>query len=239
MKNRYYGDKKDFIKYGLLDILSSKYHSIGINWYLTDDRHGNLRYGNDTRYLEEQRWRYCNPNIFDKLKKRVHTGERYIKYCKKDDVVKLKSEFIEQLPDSFSQREYQQKRLDWHFKARNKLVNCDLIFFDPDIGVKIKNNLPTGVIRQSEYATIEEISDYDWCDWLIIQFLRPMMNKFNQLFSNPISQKIAFETNGKKIVAFIAGPVAFLYVTDQIEVKLLQNIFKKWDTKISTQILIA
>jgi hypothetical protein len=36
MKNRFYGDKTDYIKYGLLDILTQEYDKVGINWYLTD-----------------------------------------------------------------------------------------------------------------------------------------------------------------------------------------------------------
>jgi hypothetical protein len=52
MKHRFYGDKKDYIKYGLLDVLSSGYRAIGINWYLTDDHHGNPNHGDDTRYLD-------------------------------------------------------------------------------------------------------------------------------------------------------------------------------------------
>jgi hypothetical protein len=43
----------------------------------------------------------------------------------------------------------------------------------------------------------------------------------------------------RKVVAFIAGPVAFLYVSDIIDLKLLRRVFEKWDTKISTQILLA
>lgn len=50
MKNRFYGDVNDYIKYGMLDVLSKKYDSIGINWYLTDDRYGKIGDGNIDRH---------------------------------------------------------------------------------------------------------------------------------------------------------------------------------------------
>jgi len=84
MKNRFYGDKKDYIKYGLLDVLSLQYSSIGINWYLTDDRHGNQAHGNDIRYLEDDNWTHYNPRIFSLLKNRVDNNQRNITHCMTD-----------------------------------------------------------------------------------------------------------------------------------------------------------
>jgi hypothetical protein len=44
---------------------------------------------------------------------------------------------------------------------------------------------------------------------------------------------------GKKMIAFIASSLAFLYVTDTVDVLLLRQLFERWDTKISPQILVA
>jgi hypothetical protein len=237
MKNRFYGDKKDYFKYGLLDILSANYESIGINWYLTDDNHGNQKFGKDIGYLynDQVNWKQYNSEIFDLLKKRVDNGDRMVKYCGEDNVVRIHYEVIDQLPDNVEQGEYQGRRETWHSKAVHDLAQCDLIFFDPDIGVRFNNKLPNGVILSSEFATIEEINDYDRCDWLIIQFLQ-RRRRFDQLFNNPIA--ISARKNNKKVVAFIAGNVAFLYVTKCIDLILLKRVFECWDTKISTQILI-
>jgi hypothetical protein len=234
MKNRFYGDKKDYIKYGLLDILSSQYKSIGINWYLTDNRHGNQRHGKDTRYLDDENWRYYDPRIFLLLKYRVNNNQRDVRYCRMDGVVEIKHEFIEGLPDHAEQRDYQKLREGWHVKAKDKLAKCDLVFFDPDIGVT--EQLPVGPIRASEYSSIAEISDYEWCDWLVIQFLQPR-RRFDQLCANPIT--ITAKSINKKVIVFISFSLAFLYVTDKVDILLLRQIFERWDTKISPQILIA
>jgi len=234
MKNRFYGDKKDYFKYGLLDVLSTQYKSIGINWYLTDDRHGNPNHGKDIRYLSDGNWRHYNSGIYDKLQKRVHNNQKNVKYCAIDRVVEIKHEFIEQLPDNEGRIEYPKLRNAWHSEAKKELAACDLVFFDPDIGVI--EQLPSGPIRASEYATIAEIKDYDWCDWLTIQFLQPR-SRFNQLCVNPIA--VRAQHMNKKVVAFIASAIALLYVTDDINVSLLRQVFEKWDTKICTQVLIS
>jgi hypothetical protein len=234
MKNRFYGDKKDYFKYGILDILSSKYESIGINWYLTDDNHGNQRFGMDIGYLHNDRinWRQYNPDIFDKLKKRVENNERKIEYVKEDNVVSIKYEFAEQLPEMQNEKDYYQERDNWHSKAKNVLSKCDLVFFDPDTGVKDK--LPHNVIQRSEFATVNEINDYE-CDWLIIQFFQHR-RRYEQLINNPIA--ISARKKKKKIVTLIHANVGFLHVTNNIDLVLLQRVFECWDTKISTQILI-
>lgn len=235
MKNRFYGDRKDYIKYGLLDVLSSQYKSIGINWYLTDDRHGNQKNGNDIRYLEDDKWRHYNPQIFSLLKSRVNNNQRNIAYCMTDCVIdKFKHEYIAQLPDNMGQSSYLNLRAEWHLKAKSNLTECDLVFFDPDIGVV--EQLPDGPIRASEYSTIAEINDYDWCDWLVIQFLQHK-SRFKQLSVNPITASA--QRMNKKVVSFIASSIAFIYVTDNIDIVLLRKVFERWDTKISTQILIA
>jgi len=234
MKNRFYGDKKDYIKYGLLDILSTDYRAIGINWYLTDDHHGNQNFGHDLNYLNDKNWQLCDPEIFSKLKQRVENRQRNVNYCRIDKVIPIKHEVIEQLPENVAHEAYSNKRLEWHDRAKEKLAKCDLVFFDPDKGVI--DNLPEipSPISDSEYCLASEVKDYDRCDWLIIQFLQ-RKPRYPQLLSNPVSQT-APQMN-KKVMVLISGSVAFLYITKKIKVNILQQIFTKWDTKISTYIL--
>jgi hypothetical protein len=238
MKNRFYGDKKDYIKYGLLDILSADYRSIGINWCLTDDHHGNQNHGHDLNFLNDENWQRRDSRIFELLKQRVKNGQRSVIYCRIDRVIPIGHEVLEQLPDNVAQEDYRDRRLAWHSRAKEKLVECDLVFFDPDKGVIDKLPDNPSPISHSEYCLAsEEVKGYNWCDWLVIQFLQPKKSRYNQLFFNPITQT-SIQLN-KKIIAFISGPVAFLYVTEKIKMNILQQIFKKWDTKISTYILVG
>jgi hypothetical protein len=234
MKNRFYGDINDYIKYGILDILSKKYTSIGINWYLTDDQHGNPKHGNDIRYLNKRdKWGICNPRILPLLEQRVIANQRNIAFCKTDGVINFQAEHADKLPDNAPRSIYQNERRVWHSNALKTLNDCDLVFFDPDIG--IKSRLASDPVRASEYCELNEITDYNWCDWLIVLFLG-RLRRFKQLRKNPIV--ISAAQNGKKVMVFLYGGMALLYISDAIQARILSQVFEEWDTKVETKILV-
>jgi len=234
MKNRFYGDVNDYIKYGILDILANRYNAIGINWYLTDDQHRNQKHGNIMRHIDdEKKWKGHNPRIFALLKQRITNQQRNIMYCRQDNVFNFKYEFREQLPDNAFQNDYETLRDEWHARAIGHLNKCDLVFFDPDIGVI--NQLSKGVIKNSEYCLVREIEDYDWCDWLIVVFPKHA-KRYPTLKTNPIV--IRAEQQHKKVMVFIYGGMALLYISSTIQVEILSRVFEEWDTKIDTKILV-
>lgn len=234
MKNRFYGDVNDYIKYGILDILSNHYNTIGINWYLTDDRHGKESDGNIDRHINnEKQWRGFNSRIFDALKNRLQLGQRDIKYCREDELIDFKHEFTEQLPDNALHRDYEALRKGWHARAKNHLAECDLVFFDPDIG--IIDQLSKGVVKNSEYCLTSEIEDYDWCEWIIVIFPR-RSKRYPALKDNPIVRSA--EKRNKKVMVFIYGGMALLYISKTLQAEILSRVFKEWDTKVETKILV-
>ena len=234
MKNRFYGDVNDYIKYGILDILSKKYKSIGINWCLTDDRHGKNGDGNIDRHItNEEEWKNFNPKIYFNLRKRLQIDQRNIKYCKEDELFDFKYEFIEQLPDNAQRNDYEALRDTWHTRAKAQLAKCDLVFFDPDIGVI--GQLSKNVVKNSEYCLAKEIADYDWCDWLVVVFPKHA-KRYPTLKANPIV--IRAEQQHKKIMVFIYGGMTLLYISKILQVDILSQVFKEWDTKIETKILV-
>jgi len=234
MKNRFYGDVNDYIKYGILDILSNYYNAIGINWYLTDDRHGKEGDGKiDLHITKEEKWKDFNPTIYYKLKDRLDLNQRNITYCRKDNVFDFKHEFIEQLPDNARRCDYEVLRNRWHTRAKSHLSECDLVFFDPDIGVIDK--LSKGVVKDSEYCLAKEIADYDWCDWLVVIFLKHA-KRYPTLKANPTV--IRAEQLGKKVMVFVYGGMALLFIAPTVKAKILSQVFKVWDTKVETKILV-
>jgi hypothetical protein len=235
MKNRFYGDKKDYLKYGLLDVIQKETgQSIGINWYLTDDESGNKNFGKDINYLVNNNWRSYNFQIYDKLKPRVDNKDRKVKYLTEDDVISVHKDYRDFLPEKVNSSDYLIARKQWHDNAKHKLEDCNLVFFDPDNGIKDK--LPSDPIKASQYCTSKEVSEYDWCDWVIIQFLQHI-KRYEQLNNNPIIP-IA-RTKNMKVIAFIASSVAFLYISrNKIDLELLRVMFEKWDTKIHPQFLL-
>ena len=93
-----------------MDVLSSRYRKIGINWYLTDDRHGNPNHGKDIKYLEDENWSYHAPAIFSSLKDRVKNNQRNVSFCKLDRVVGIEHEFMDALPAHANRRDYLEVR---------------------------------------------------------------------------------------------------------------------------------
>ncbi|MBN1663995.1 MAG: hypothetical protein JW943_10385 [Deltaproteobacteria bacterium] len=234
MKNRFYGDVNDYIKYGILDILSEKYQSIGINWYLTDDGHGKAGDGNRVHYIDKvKEWRAFNPRIFNALKTRLECNQRNISYCCTDKVFDFNCEFTELMPDNAAKTEYEILRHGWHERAKHALRKCDLIFFDPDIGVV--DHLPKSAAKKSEYCLTKEIEEYDWCDWLIVIFPKHAQ-RYATLKSNPIVRSA--EKKDKKVMVFLFGGMALIYISKEIQAKMMSRVFKEWDTKIDTKILI-
>jgi hypothetical protein len=227
MKHRFYGDKKDYLKYGLIEILATKYRTIGINWYLTDDRHGKQKFGKDIKYLDDEKWESFEPRIYSLLSARVKNNQRNVSFCGFDRVLKIDHEFLELIPDESNSRSA------WHSRAKEELHSSDFVFLDPDTGVK---DLPRAPIRATEYASGDEISTYDWCDLLVVQFLG-RDKRYGQLYANPVTAHA--KRLGKNVIAFIASSVAFLYVTNNVDLHLLRQIFEKWDTKIHPQILVV
>jgi len=234
MKNRFYGDVNDYIKYGILDILADHYNSLGINWYLTDDQHGKQSDGNKTEYFDkEDKWKSFNTQIFSRLKERVKKQQRSITYCGQDNIIDFKFEFCEQLPDNADPNDYEALRNEWHTRAKEHLKKCDLVFFDPDMGVK--DQLSKDVVKNSEYCLVKEIVDYNWCDWLVVVFPRHA-KRYPTLKTNPIV--ISAEQQAKKVMVFLYGGMALLYISNTIQARVLSRVFEEWNTTIDTKILV-
>ena len=87
--------------------------------------------------------------------------------------------------------DYEALRNAWHDRAKHIISQCDLVFFDPDIGVI--DQLSKGVVKNSEYCLATEIADYDWCDWLVVVFPKHA-KRYPTLKANPIV--IRAETTG-------------------------------------------
>ena len=86
MKNQYFGDVTDYVKYGILNILASGGLTIAVHWTLTP-RDGS----NDGKYIKylsnSQKWRVFAPKIFASLKKHVEAGTRDVSIVERDNYI--------------------------------------------------------------------------------------------------------------------------------------------------------
>lgn len=231
MKDRFYGDVNDFIKYGVLALLVKKYKRPGVNWYLTDDKQGNPNDGNKLQYLKNKKWEKCNQRIFQLLKSRISANTRDVRYCRQDHVIDFIAEHTVQLPNTANN--YVQLRSNWHTTASAQLRDCDFVFIDPDKGVI--DSLPSNHTKASEYCTTQEITSYKNADWLVVQFPKRAA-RYSDLINNPVVQ-IAMQSK-KKVTAFIWGQMALLYISEVAGHSLIHEIYIKWGVKIFSIILV-
>jgi hypothetical protein len=148
MKNQYTGDIGDYGKYGMLRYLEKNGITIGINWYLTENDGSND--GKFIAYLDNNKERYRDPELFDLLKKVVRYEDKSVLMIEQSEVFSSACFYHELLS--------RENRNEWHDNALKALKLPELIFCDPDngpIGIKSK-----GSKDSEKYICPSEIVDY-------------------------------------------------------------------------------
>ncbi len=150
MQNQYFGDVKDYLKYGLLRCFSDAGWRPGICWMLRPDDGGSD--GRKIGYLEDAAWRQHDPQLFDSLKSAVITeGLRSISVVEANLFIPHGTFFSEMVPDRGGARS------TWLENALTTLSTSDLLFFDPDNGLEIKSK-PWGRAGSSKYLYWREVA---------------------------------------------------------------------------------
>ena len=156
MQDRYSGDVGDFMKLGLLRHLAGDDLRLGINWYRGPDESHNAD-GKHTSYLAPdnaigRRLRTCDPSLYDALAAMVAKGDRSVAQLESLGVLPAStSTYSTSLGGGMTTGQ----RHRWHEDGLAKLSGSDLVFLDPD------NGLRAGAGPKAEkYALAEEVSDY-------------------------------------------------------------------------------
>ena len=133
MKNQYFGDVNDYLKYGLLRCFSRADLRVGVCWMLTPD--DGRSDGGKTRYLSDAAsWRGHDPPLFDTLKSTVGAGgRRHVSFVEDGSTIPNACFFSEIVPDS------RLARGAWFDRALKALAVADLLFFDPDNGLEVRS----------------------------------------------------------------------------------------------------
>ena len=165
MQNRYAGDIGDFGKYGLLRALYGRPGdpTLGMVWYLN----GNESHNNDgrfTRYLEPtrtnlERFRACDPNLYEALDQIVNTGQRSVEAVRNKGILPASTRWFAQrvdpVPRTRGTGTHLQQRQAWLEEAVMDTLNCQAIFLDPDNGLSSPGTKPT-----PKHATLEEVARF-------------------------------------------------------------------------------
>ena len=224
MKNQYFGDIYDYIKYGLLRRLS-RYGNISTSvcWMLTenDDR----KDGHRVNYLRDPEvWRGFDSPVFDCLRAAVlDRNERNVGTVEKSGLLPNTSFYSSWLTDGSDAR---QRYFD-HFLefAHGK----DLIFFDPDNGLEVKS-VKYGRKGASRYLFLREISRSFSAghSLLVYQHFPP---KPRDPLIRDLARKLVQETGSELVYVFRTKRVAFLLVPQSNQLSQFAEVAPCVETK--------
>ncbi|MGH8502542.1 MAG: hypothetical protein ACREVE_08720 [Gammaproteobacteria bacterium] len=150
MKQQYFGDVNDYLKYGVLRCCVTSGFRLGVCWMLTppDDRTD----GRKLVYLERpDEWRPHDPTLFDLLRSTLkRAGGRHVRHAEQK-LLQGSHFFGDVVPDALN------ARAEWFRAARAKLASSDLIFFDPDNGIEVASKA-CGRKNSSKYVYWHELA---------------------------------------------------------------------------------
>ena len=159
MKNQYFGDIGDYGKYGLLQFLAEHGVSISVNWYLTQN--DGSPDGKFTKYLSNERFRKYSPVLYDTLREYVvEKGRRDVLVMNETGLIPGAKYFAVPLPalDALPANERKRCRDEWHQKALSFCAGSDLVFLDPDNGIRQQGQSLSP--KDNKYVFVEEAADY-------------------------------------------------------------------------------
>ena len=174
VQNRYVGDLGDFGKFGLLRALCSSSEpagvsplSLGIVWYLVPDETHNT----DGRFVDfldlssrnQERFRACDPSLYDALRRIVFSGERNVASIRGCNILPRTTRFYDDVL-TFEDlrgagvrisRLRAQRRTLWLEGALRATEGCDVVFLDPDNGLEV--GVGSHQLRGPKYAFFDEL----------------------------------------------------------------------------------
>lgn len=161
MKNQYFGDVGDYGKYGLLRFISGRGVKIAVNWYLTEKdetNHGNIR-----NYLDREGYCKYDRELFAKLKEMDDHKEQDVSLCQVRNIIPNAVYFdchVKPLTkdSTLTLIEKREVREQWHQEALAVCDGAELVFLDPDNGLRAGK--PSARKDAMKYVYSEEAADY-------------------------------------------------------------------------------
>ena len=150
MRSKYAGDVGDFGKYGLLRALCRRdQHGeklrLGVVWYFVSEK--------GLEYLSQEgqsRFAGCDDDLYAKLQRIVQA--RSLSFIERANVLPRNTVFFRESVRPSSIRE------EWLDRAVDKVKDCEVVFLDPDTG--LRDSLDRDNARRTEYAYLDEVSKF-------------------------------------------------------------------------------
>lgn len=229
MKNQYFGDVNDYLKYGLIrSILRSGSFSPLIAWMLTPD--DGSSHGQRTEYLgQERKWSAHDSELYHGLQTLM--GEmfhRSVSVIEQTNLIENATYLSSLVPDD------KEGRSKWASDLYQASEKCDFVFLDPDIGIEVPSK-GYGLKNSSQYIYWRELSAL--CDagksLLIYQHFR---RENRTTFIQHQLGELKTYSNGCKVNAFSTANVVFLLALQpehsHWQPKIVKDIEERWGEQI-------
>jgi hypothetical protein len=235
MKNQYYGDINDYIKYGILRALSDEGKMpVHVCWMLTPNDGG--KDGRKRDYLDKGRnknhdWATYDSDLFTTLERTHH--KRDVAEVENNGLFKNVTYYYEMLNADAGSRE------NWFEKFLCTLNKRGLVFFDPDNGIEVKSK-PIGKKDSCKYLFWHEVAKF----WklghsLLIYQHFPRVNRSTYL--RMLSENLRVHTGATEVVALSTSSVAFLLLSQpghQTEVRrAMSSLQANWKASMAIGLL--
>ncbi|MBZ5545320.1 MAG: hypothetical protein LAO07_16835, partial [Acidobacteriia bacterium] len=232
MKNKYFGDFNDYHKYGLLRILSNQ-GEIGtaVHWMLTPD---NCRGGRGTpKYLQRpDEYRHLDPDLFDALRRCwMKPDARSVHWAVRKGILSFAQTFTRRLPEE------PKRRRNYFQRFLSAAREFQLIFFDPDTGLKWKWSPSEGEASSAHLYLDELLMTFDAGHSVLVyqQFPRFLRVPRNQ-FIDDLASSLRRLCRAPIVFSFRTPRVVFLLVPQLHLVDFLdrrsREVAGKWNGRI-------
>jgi hypothetical protein len=206
MKNQYFGDINDYIKYTILRQLSrSGTLRIGVCWMLTES--DQRTDGQTIGYLERpESFRAFSPEVFDCLRRSVIV-ERARRVVRLEESGLLHNSAFH----STLLTDNRHARALYFAEMRETLADADLVFFDPDNGLEVPS-VHKGRKGSSKYLFLDEVAQtYSAGHSLLIYQHFPREPR--DQFTSRLAQVLLAGTSSDLVMSFRTARVVFFLVS--------------------------
>ena len=217
MKNQYFADINDYLKYGILRAIANSKLKICLCWMLTEE--DNRNDGGKIQYLQDSdKWRKYDPALFDVMKWSIENNKRSIDVAEKKCLIPDATYHPTLLTDDRDEREQ-------YFKELTDIsAASDLIFFDADNGMEVKS-VKKGNKNSSKYLYWDEVERFaDTHSILVFQYFPHQKRKE---FVERISQRLKAVSYSTSVTALITSHVGFFLVQHSLHEGRLKEAFLK------------
>ena len=227
MKNQYFADINDYLKYGILRAIANSKIKICLCWMLTED--DNRNDGGKIQYLQDSdKWRKYDPALFDVMKWSIEKNKRSIDVAEKKYLIPNATYHPTLLTDDRDEREQ-------YFKELTDIsAASDLIFFDADNGMEVKS-VKKGNKNSSKYLYWDEGERFaDTHSILVFQYFP---RKKRDKYVEGRIQRLKAVTYSTSVTALITSHVGFFLVLHPLHEgslkKACRKVMEKWHHLIS------